>query len=53
MVDGEQAAVTDVIVDAVLPPPLDPQAAINNTPANTNNILHLRTVSPPQWMSLA
>src|SRR5271157_1034035 len=47
MVDGEQETVTDVIVDAVLPPPLDPQAAIHNTLATTNNILHLRTVSPP------
>src|SRR5271166_1900977 len=47
MVDGEQETVTDVIVDAVLPPPLDPQAAIHNTPATTNNILHLRTASSP------
>jgi hypothetical protein len=46
-VDGEQATVTDVMVDPPFPPPLEPQEAIHNTLPTTSNspILRILIVS--------
>ena len=54
--DGEQDAVTDVIVEVFPPPPLlllpPPQAIISPRLPNTSSTPSLRTAFLPQWMSL-